>query len=632
MTIPESIDGYRVVEQIGAGSSSVVYKVEDSKGQIFALKLFHVGLNLSGSQRKRFMAEARTLEKIRSARVARLFKVGEADNSMYLLMELVEGKPLDVVIENGPLTGLQLQSTISGLVEALVDTHESGITHRDIKPANIILGPEGVKLIDFGLSAVEDANASTRSVVSGGTPAWLSPEQAIGKEVGPSSDVFSLGLVIAFLAVGRNPFGQGKPDALIYRIVNEEPDLDSLTGNLRTLVEYCLKKEPLERPNIKTISEAVGRLANISGDSDSTTVASATMIEDFSHAVSNRPKAKKPLSKSSRRWNRSKIMVSAGLATALVLGFFTFFPARGEVLVDYRNSVGSNIPTFDSYLQLEFGSNSTRQIDLPTASSRSQLQDSFTESVGDWRAGEEITFSIVSEIEDWSTNTSSVEFPRFFSLFRTSQPYVLTLIVTDAQFEFHESWGPLNDDYKKEETFIAFAARNDESAYKDLRLRMRSECLGDETTRIERLVGGARTFSSEYSSDKTRMMAELPETLSAANYRSRLYGLADKMFDRQLSAVSPEMNGNDSQLSDAIIFAVRDVYTAHFNLLDMVEWVGDTMVNDPRGYGYYHEMYAREFASWDAAGSSLATASNSLRTAIRNQAEYVCNAEFPELD
>ncbi len=626
MNLPEFIDGYEVIEQVGAGSSSVVYKVRKNNGEVFALKLFHVGLNLAGGLKRRFLSEARTLEKVSSARTARLFRVGETDTSLYLLMELVEGKPLDQLLDSGPLSGLQLQSTTSGLVEALSDMHASGITHRDLKPANIIVGPEGVKVIDFGLSAIEDANASTRSVIAGGTPAWLSPEQAIGKDIGPSSDIFSLGLVLSFLATGKNPFGQGKPDALIYRIVNESPDLDGVPDALRRIVDACLRKDPAERPTIAQIAADLSRIDSGNLESDQTLVASKTMLASFGDNQADPP--------GHRAKNAARRPVTAGAKVALVavvlsgvVASLALFPAKGDLQLRYLNESEKNDPVFDSSLILGFEDRSTRQISLPVGKTAE-----FRESAGEWKTGEQISLSIEYEIDQWSSKETTVEIPRFFSVLRVGQPYFVTLVVSDDKVDFYGSWSPALSESERAQNHLAFARRFDEASYERQRIQERRECVQRENGRIARLVGASTEFSRQYTDDKTAMMQAMPAVLSHQSYRSRLYALAQKMFDRQLGTVSPERNGNSSELSDSIILMVKDVYTAHFDLFELVEWVGDSIVNQPRYDGNFNVLYSREFAIWQSGENNLRTATTLLNNSIRDQAEFVCFSQFPELN
>ena len=625
MNLPDFIDGYEVIEQIGAGSSSVVYKVKDKNDEIFALKLFHVGLNLTGSLKKRFLSEARTLEKVSSARTARLFRVGETDSSLYLVMELVEGKPLDQLVEDRPLSGLQLQSTIAGLVEALADTHASGVTHRDLKPANIIVGPDGLKVIDFGLSSVEDANASTRSIISGGTPAWLSPEQAIGRDVGPSSDIFSLGLVIAFLATGKNPFGQGKPDALIYRIVNESPDLSEVPDGLRKLVESCLQKDPADRPSIAQVASYVADIDSGGLGSEQTLVASKTMVASFGDAQKTAVSDPHKTSPRRRVSNGSKVAVAALALVSLVAGL-ALLPAQGDLEIRYINESDRNAPIFDSSLLLGFEDRSTRQINLPVGKTAD-----LSEFAGEWRAGEEVTLSIEYEIDQWSSEKTTIEVPRFFSIFRAGQPYFVTLILSDDKIDFYGSWSEIDSEFDRALNHLAFASRSNELSYERQKILERAECVVDEKSRLTRLVGASTKFSQQYRASKDEMYRVMPDTLSHASYRSRLQELADGMFDRQLGAGNPEISGNSSELSDSIILAVRDLYDAHFDLIEIVELVGNTMVNQPR-WGTYDDIYQREFALWTNGETSLNRATTGVTNAIRDQAEFVCYSQFPELD
>ena len=626
MNVPEFIDGYEVIGQIGAGSSSVVYRVKDKNDEIFALKLFHVGLNLTGSLKKRFLSEARTLEKVSSARTARLFRVGETESSLYLLMELVEGKPLDQLLENGPLGGLQLQSTIGGLVEALADTHASGVTHRDLKPANIIVGPDGVKVIDFGLSAVEDANASTRSIISGGTPAWLSPEQAIGKDVGPSSDIFSLGLVIAFLATGKNPFGQGKPDALIYRIVNESPDLSDVPDGLKRLVESCLQKDPADRPSIAQIGTYVANIDSGGLGSDQTLVASRTMVASFGNAQKTAVSYLQKTSHLRQLSNPAKVGVALLAFFALVAGL-AFFPAQGDLELRYVNESDTNEPIFDSSLLIAFEDRSTRQISLPVGKTAALV-----ESAGEWRGGEEVTLSIEYEIDRWSSKETTIQVPRLFSVFHAGQPYFVTLILSDDKIDFYGSWSEIDSEFDRELNHVAFASRSDEASYERERIKERNQCVMDEKSRLSRLVGASTQFSPQYNVKKTEMYNGMPSTLSHASYRSRLQKLADGMFDRQLGAGNPETNGNASELSDSVVLAVRDLYDAHFDLIEIVELVGNTMVNQPRYDGTYDNLYQREFALWTNGEMLLNRATTGVTKAIGDQAEFGCYSQFPELD
>ena len=136
----------------------------------------------------------------------------------------------------------------AGLAEGLSAIHAAGVVHRDLKPSNVLLASDGPRVIDFGISRAVEASALTHTGLVVGSPGFMSPEQAEGREVGPPSDIFSLGAVLAFAATGQGPFGTGSTPALVYRVVHGEPQLDLLPAEVRPLVERCLAKDPARRP------------------------------------------------------------------------------------------------------------------------------------------------------------------------------------------------------------------------------------------------------------------------------------------------------------------------------------------------------------------------------------------------
>jgi serine/threonine protein kinase len=122
------------------------------------------------------------------------------------------------------------------------------VVHRDLKPANVLLAEDGPRVIDFGISRAVEASALTHTGLVVGSPGFMSPEQAEGREVGPPSDIFSLGAVLAFAASGQGPFGTGSTPALVYRVVHSLPRLDDVPPEVRPLLEQCLAKDPAQRP------------------------------------------------------------------------------------------------------------------------------------------------------------------------------------------------------------------------------------------------------------------------------------------------------------------------------------------------------------------------------------------------
>jgi serine/threonine protein kinase len=152
------------------------------------------------------------------------------------------------VSQHGPLPAASVLALARGLAEALSAIHTAGVVHRDLKPANVLLAEDGPRVIDFGISRGVEASALTHTGLVVGSPGFMSPEQAEGREVGPPSDIFSLGAVLAFAATGQGPFGSGSTPALVYRVVHSGPQLDLMPAEVRSLAERCLAKDPALRP------------------------------------------------------------------------------------------------------------------------------------------------------------------------------------------------------------------------------------------------------------------------------------------------------------------------------------------------------------------------------------------------
>ncbi|MFY7066934.1 serine/threonine-protein kinase [Nocardiopsis changdeensis] len=165
------------------------------------------------------------------------------------------------VTDHGPLPQRTVAVLGAGLAEGLAAVHAQKPVHRDLKPGNVLLAHDGPRLIDFGIARALDSTSHTHSSAVLGTAAFMSPEQARAEKVGPASDVFSLGSVLAFAATGRSPFGEGAPLAVMFRLVQEEPDLAGVPGPLVDLVRACLAKDPASRPGVGEVLTALAAAA-----------------------------------------------------------------------------------------------------------------------------------------------------------------------------------------------------------------------------------------------------------------------------------------------------------------------------------------------------------------------------------
>jgi serine/threonine protein kinase len=167
----------------------------------------------------------------------------------WLATAYVPGPSLsDAVRRHGALPAASVLALAAGLAEGLAAIHAAGLIHRDLKPSNVLLAEDGPRVIDFGISRAAEATALTHADLVIGSPGFMSPEQAEGRETGAPSDVFSFGAVLAFAATGAGPFGAGSTAALVYRVVHGSPDLHQVPAEVRSLAERCLAKDPSQRP------------------------------------------------------------------------------------------------------------------------------------------------------------------------------------------------------------------------------------------------------------------------------------------------------------------------------------------------------------------------------------------------
>ena len=249
---PLTVSGYTLHSRLGEGAYGVVYAASHARFGRVALKVLRPTLANIPQVRARLRAEAQALQRVQGNCTAAVLEVNADAPVPYLALELVEGlNLLQYVGTHGPFKGPILEALKDGLVEALASVHAANLVHRDLKPTNIMYGPAGVKVLDFGISVLLEVAANTGTNITLGTETWMSPEQAQGDPVGPASDVFNLGMVLAYAATGVHPFGAGKPAALVYRVVHERPNLAGVPSSVMAFVAQCLQKDALQRPDLR---------------------------------------------------------------------------------------------------------------------------------------------------------------------------------------------------------------------------------------------------------------------------------------------------------------------------------------------------------------------------------------------
>lgn len=250
---PSSFGAYSVTGRLGKGGQGVVYLAEDGNGDEYAVKVLNDQWSADADLRKRFEKEVRAAQRVASFCTAAIIDAQLDSEPPYVVSEFVPGKDLQETVAKGKaVRGAALQRLAVSTATALVAIHKAGIVHRDFKPGNVLLGPDGPRVIDFGIARVDDGTATmTNSIV--GTPSYMAPEQIEGRGITDKCDIFAWGCVIAFSSTGRAPFGSDTVPAVVHRVVSAPPDLDGVDEALRPIVESCLDKDPNRRPNAQTL-------------------------------------------------------------------------------------------------------------------------------------------------------------------------------------------------------------------------------------------------------------------------------------------------------------------------------------------------------------------------------------------
>jgi hypothetical protein len=257
---PRQLGPYRITGRLGVGGMGTVFRGEKPGGEIAAIKVVHPHLSDDDEFRARFGREIATAQRVWAPWTAAVLGADPTARPPWLATAFVAGPALGAAVAaGGPVTAEQGRSLASCLAEALTALHAGGVVHRDLKPSNVLLAADGPRLIDFGIAQALDATRITRTGMVLGTPAYMSPEQALGEPVGPESDVFSLASVIAFAVTGSGPFGTTtNAVAMLRRIAAQDPDLSAVPPHLRDVLAPCFARDPRARPTAAALRARLG--------------------------------------------------------------------------------------------------------------------------------------------------------------------------------------------------------------------------------------------------------------------------------------------------------------------------------------------------------------------------------------
>jgi eukaryotic-like serine/threonine-protein kinase len=321
---PRPIDGYDVLEELGRGGMGIVYRaLERRLNRIVAIKTISESAFASPAQRRRFLAEAEVIARLRHPHIIPIHAIGEHEGRPYFSLEFAESGSLAQRLAQGPMTVRQAAELVEVLARAVDAAHQAGIIHRDLKPSNVLLAADGTpKIADFGLAKLlgdDSAHTVTGEVL--GTPSFMAPEQAEGHshQVGPAADIYALGAILYQALTGRPPFLGASAMETMRLVVStdvvpprqQRPDVPR---DLETIVLKCLEKEPRRR---------------YSG--------AAALADDLHRFRERRPIAARPVGPMGRlwRWGRRSPALAAS-AAALLLTFLFGTPALSVLWLQAR--------------------------------------------------------------------------------------------------------------------------------------------------------------------------------------------------------------------------------------------------------------------------------------------------------
>ncbi|MER5662793.1 serine/threonine-protein kinase [Streptomyces mirabilis] len=262
---PQQIGAYRLLARLGAGGMGRVYLARSDRGRTVAVKLVREELAAQEEFRARFRQEVQAARRVGGLWTAPVLDADTEAAVPWVATGYVAGPSLQTVVghDHGALPERSVRILAAGLAHALKDIHAAGLIHRDLKPSNVLVTIDGPRVIDFGiaraLETVTDGGL-TRTGALVGSPGFMAPEQVRGDRVTPACDVFCLGSVLSYAATGALPFGAANSGvhAMMFRIAQEDPDLDGVPEGLADLVRHCLRKDPAARPGLDEILERIG--------------------------------------------------------------------------------------------------------------------------------------------------------------------------------------------------------------------------------------------------------------------------------------------------------------------------------------------------------------------------------------
>ena len=327
------VGNYKILGLAGAGGMGVVYRALDTKlERVVALKSLPHEMIASAEDKERFLREARTASSLDHPNIGVIHGLEEHNGRSYIVMAYYEGETLAHRISRGQVSISEAVDVAIQIGEGLTAAHAGAVVHRDIKPSNIIITPRNVaKIVDFGLARLASHVSTTQSLGAAGTLAYMSPEQAIGKFVDQRTDIWALGIVLAEMVTGKNPFSRDSTPAILFAILNEAPrPMDELPLELLRIIYRALSKEPETR--YQTCRDMVTDLREFRAHIQT----EPALAIPSRHSTLNASQLRKQIEQASRpmwgpppRSHRNRWLIGGGIGLALLVAL-SLVPAFRE--------------------------------------------------------------------------------------------------------------------------------------------------------------------------------------------------------------------------------------------------------------------------------------------------------------
>ena len=249
---PVRLGRFELLGRLGEGGQGVVYlgRGTNPGEERVAVKVLRSTVDANALER--LARELDAIHQVQPFVTAGVIEASAEGDRRYVVSEFIDGPSLqERVDDRGPLSEGDLQRLAVGTATALTAIHGAGVVHRDFKPANVLLGPDGPRVVDFGIARLTDAATITSGLI--GTPSYVAPEQLAGRRPTSAVDIFAWALTLIYAATGQLAFGSDSVPAVMHRIMYEEPDVSGLPPSLQTIVLECLDKDPDRRPKARDL-------------------------------------------------------------------------------------------------------------------------------------------------------------------------------------------------------------------------------------------------------------------------------------------------------------------------------------------------------------------------------------------